>query len=56
MKTNLKTQHEPIKTGTNHIKVLVGMLIAGFIIVSGYTAIAGDVIIYPVPAENDMFS
>ncbi len=34
------------------IKVLVGMLIAGFIIVSGYTASAGEVVIYPVPAEE----
>jgi len=50
MKTNLKTQHESIKAGTNHIKVLVGMLITGFIIVSGYTASAGEVVIYPAPA------
>jgi hypothetical protein len=56
MKTTLKTQHESIKAGTNHIKVLVGMLIAGFIIVSGYSpgvsASAGEVVTYPAPAEE----
>lgn len=53
MKTTLKAQIESFKAGTNHIKVLVVMLIASFIIFPGYSPGAsvstGEVVTYPVP-------
>ena len=57
MKTASKTtQHEPIKAGTYLIRVLVGMLIACFIIFTGLSrgaaASAAEVVTYPVPAEE----
>ncbi len=51
MKTTSKTtQYGPIKAGINPIRIFVGMLITSFIIVSGYTASAGEVVVYPAPA------
>jgi len=57
MKTISKTtQHEPIKAGVNHIRVLVGIgiLIAGFIIFPGYSLGAvtnsAKIVTYPAPA------
>ncbi len=56
MKTNSKAQFDSIKTGINHIRVLVGIviLIAGLIIFSGHSlgsaASAAKIVTYPVPA------
>jgi hypothetical protein len=56
MKTTSKTQHEPIKAGTNHIRVLigVGILIAGLSIFSGQSRGAATstakIVTYSAPA------
>jgi hypothetical protein len=56
MKTTLNTQYESIEAGTNHIRVLAGMLIASFMIVSGYSpgaaTSAAKIVTYPAPAEE----
>ncbi|MHC4242505.1 MAG: glycosyl hydrolase family 28 protein, partial [Planctomycetota bacterium] len=56
MKTISKTQHEPTKVNNHPVRMLVGMLIAGFIIFSSYSpgtsASAAEVITYPVPAPE----
>ena len=60
MKTNSKAQFDSIKTGINHIRVLVGIviLIAGLMTFSGHSrssaASAAKIITYPVPAEAQL--
>ncbi|NQT00632.1 MAG: endo-polygalacturonase [Planctomycetes bacterium] len=55
-KASKTTQHEPIKAGTNHIRVLigVGILIASFTFFSGHSRGAATstakIVTYPVPA------
>ena len=54
MKTISKTQHEPTKAETNPVRMLVGMLIASFIIFSGQSRGAATsvakIVTYPAPA------